>query len=319
MNKKKLLIFGSGFICSHIVQTALNKDMRVEVLYNKHPIESGLSLKYQHCLSNTDIRKFLRDFSPDFIISLQGNSFVPDNKVLRESIETNLIVPLSYLEEVANYSESAKNLSKVIIIGSAGEYGRTYHEPISENFPLHPSSIYGLTKIFLFNTALYYMEKGLPIIYTRQFNCTGPGQRNTFLIPSICFQIAKIENGLQDSKIEIGDLTQERDFIDVRDAVEAYFTILSNGTTGQVYNIGSGICRSVQSVLEETIKISEIDSNKVEISVKEALFFKEQSISNRVLANNSRLTKLGFQAKIPFSTTLKDTLEYWRKHVKTQI
>lgn len=314
MNKLRLLILGSGFISNHLIKQACSCDFKVKLLFNNHP-GTASEVYEQESLNSREPIEIITDFQPDYVICLHGNSFVPDNRILRESIETNVIIPLKLLEAVAEYSNSSKNLKKIIVVGSAIEYGRTYQEPISENFPLHPSSVYGLTKIFLYNTAFYYMEKGLPMLYIRQFNCVGPGQRASFLIPSLCRQIALIEKGMASPLIEIGDMHQERDFIDARDSSRAYLLLLQQGQAGNVYNVGSGHIRSVGQVLNEIIKLSGLKKSPPEIRVNQSLFFKEQSTSNRILADISKLTDLGFKAEIPFEKTLYDTLEYWRQNV----
>lgn len=315
MSEAKLLVFGSGFISGFIIEEAVKNGFSARLLYNNHRMEQIPDVD-QFSLAEVSPLQVLQEYRPDYIVCLQGNSFVPDNKNLRNSIETNLIVPLSALESIAIYADTEKKLKKIIIVGSAGEYGRSYAEPIAETFPLHPSSIYGLTKIFLYNMAIYYKEKGLPIVYTRQFNCTGPGQRSSFLIPSLCRQIASIEKEKSVAKIEIGDLSQERDFIDVRDASRAYIHLLMHGAIGEVYNIGSGVVHSVKQVLDEILRVSDLNADDVEISINRQLFFKEQSISNRILADVTKLAALGFRHQVPFEKTIHDTLEYWRGYVK---
>jgi GDP-4-dehydro-6-deoxy-D-mannose reductase len=221
---KRLLIFGSGFISRFIAAAAVDDGVEPVVLYNRHPLEDMDSVT-QVCLSSCDLPSFLADTGPSYIIALQGSSFVPDNKQLVESLNANLMITILFMEQVmASVQAGEISPEKIVLVGSAAEYGRSYLEPISETFPLHAMSIYGLTKIFLFNTAMYYCQKGLPIVYTRQFNCTGPYQRADFVIPSICKQIALIEKGQKDS-ISIGDIIQERDFIDVRDAAQAYLIL----------------------------------------------------------------------------------------------
>ncbi|HOI90168.1 MAG TPA: GDP-mannose 4,6-dehydratase [Candidatus Rifleibacterium sp.] len=313
MNPSKLLIFGSGFISKGIIREARYNNYLIKLLYNSHKVEGCPDLD-QRSIAEVDVLSLMRDFRPDFIVCLQGNSFVPDNKNLRSSIDTNVIIPLSALEIILEYVKEGNSIKKIVMAGSAAEYGRSYHEPISEEFPLHPASIYGLTKIFLYNMSIYYKEKGLPIVYARQFNCTGPEQRDSFLLPSLCRQIARIEALKAEPCISIGDLTQERDFIDIRDASRAYLILLENGCPGEVYNIGSGVARSVQQVLDEVLKASFLSEKGVEMRINKSLLFKEQSFSNRIQADIRKLCQLGFLPKMSFKQTVSDTLSYWRSH-----
>lgn len=311
--KKKLLIFGSGFISRFIASAALDDGIEPIVLYNRHPLENMANVT-QVCLPSCDIASFLAESNPSYIISLQGSSFVPDNKQLVESLNSNLIITILFMEQVmASVQEGKISPEKIVLVGSAAEYGRCYLEPISEIYSPHPTSIYGLTKIFLFNTAMYYCEKGLPVVYTRQFNCTGPYQRADFVIPSICKQIALIEKG-QKECISIGDTTQERDFIDVRDAAQAYLILLKRGVAGKVYNVGSGKAVPISEVLAKAIHFARAGS-KIVTRTDARLFFIKNAISNVICADVTNLGALGFKPQFKLDDTIHDTLEFWRQNV----
>jgi GDP-4-dehydro-6-deoxy-D-mannose reductase len=310
---KKILIFGSGLLSRYIAAAALDDGIEPVVLYNKHSLEE-LDNVEQICFSSRDMASLLTDIRPSYIVSLQGNSFVPDNKHLIESLNTNLMVTLSFMEQVMTLVQQGIIMpEKIVLVGSAGEYGKSYLVPITESFPLNPTSIYGLTKIFLYNTAKYYIEKGLPIIYTRQFNTTGPYQRADFVVPSICRQISLIEKGQLES-LTIGDTTQERDFIDVRDAARAYLSILKQGVVGEIYNIGSGQAVAIAQVLDKAVSFA-CSGTKITTTVNKQLFFDKNALSNRICANVSKLAELDFKPRFTLDDTLKDTLDFWRERV----
>lgn len=313
LSNKKLLLFGSGFISRFIALAAINSGIEPILLYKNHPLEDMDQVR-QVCLAKCDLQEFLATTKPDYIISLQGNSFVPDNHHLIESLNSNLMITLSFMEQVMLLIER-KTISpeRIILVGSSGEYGRTYNQPISETFSLHATSIYGLTKIFLFNTAMYYSEKGLPVIYTRQFNCTGPYQRADFVVPSICRQIVQIEHGMKET-LTIGDTSQERDFIDVRDAAAAYILLLKQGKTGEIYNIGTGHAVSVEDVLNRAILCSK-SKEKIAVTSNSNLFFEKTSLSKTMCADITKLAALGFQPAHTLDDTIRDVLEFWRQHV----
>lgn len=311
--QKKLLIFGSGFMSRFIASAALDDGIEPVVLYNRHLLEDLDGVK-QICFSSCDLTSFLTDTNPSYIISLQGTSFVADNKQLVPALNSNLMITIMFIEEVIALAQKGKiSPEKIILVGSAAEYGRTYLKPISETFPLHPTSIYGLTKIFLFNTAMYYHENGLPIIYTRQFNCTGPYQRADFVVPSICRQIALIEKGKKDH-ITIGDTSQERDFIDVRDMAQAYLILLRQGIAGEVYNVGSGQTISVSEVLEKAVSLARTDT-KIITKIDNKLFFDKNVSSNKICADVTKLSALGFKPRFCIDDTIHDSMEFWRKRV----
>lgn len=308
---KKILIFGSGFISRFIALEALSQGIEPIVLFNNHPLEDANDVE-QLCISSCDIDSLLIKTQPSYIVCLQGSSFVPDNKNLMESLNSNLITILSFMERVMVLVKDGLYVpEKIVLVGSAAEYGKSFLEPIDESFPLRPVSIYGLTKIYLYNTAMYYYEKGLPVIYTRQFNCTGPYQRQNFVIPSVCRQIAMIEKG-EKCSLEIGDTYQERDFIDVRDAARAYLAILDRGVTGEIYNIGTGHTHSIAEVLELAITKAK-HKHAIHIETNRDLFFDKGAISNRICSNITKLRSLGFAPQTSLKQTIADTLDFWRE------
>ena len=310
---KKLLIFGSGFISRFIAGAALHDGIEPIVLYNRHPLED-MDEVTQVCFSSGDVAACLVEAEPSYIIALQGSSFVPDNTRLVESLNANLMITLLFMEQVMSLVQEGKiSPEKIVLVGSAAEYGRSYLEPISETFPLHATSIYGLTKIFLFNTAMYYGQKGLPIVYSRQFNCTGPYQRADFVIPSICKQIALIEKGQKDC-ISIGDVTQIRDFIDVRDAARAYLILLRQGIAGEVYNIGSGQAFSISEILHKAVSLAR-SHTKLFTKTNNELFFNENTLSNMICADVTKLSALGFKPQFGIDDTIHDVIEFWRNLV----
>jgi GDP-4-dehydro-6-deoxy-D-mannose reductase len=311
--QKKLLIFGSGFMSRFIASAARDSGIEPVVLFNRHPLED-LDDVVQVQLSSCNMKSLLKDIRPSYIISLQGSSFVPDNIHIVESLNANLMMTILFMEQVmALVQKKEISPEKIILVGSAAEYGRAHLEPITETSPLHPTSIYGLTKIFLFNAARYYFEKGLPVVYTRQFNCTGPYQRADFVVPSICRQIALIEKQ-QKNSISIGDTSQERDFIDVRDAAQAYLVLLEQAIIGEVYNVGSGYAVSVSEVLHKAVSFAR-PNTKIITKTSNHLFFNENALSNMICANVIKLSALGFKPQFGLEDTIHDVIEFWRKRV----
>jgi GDP-4-dehydro-6-deoxy-D-mannose reductase len=124
--------------------------------------------------------------------------------------------------------------------------------------------------------------------------------------------VARIEAGLQESIIEVGNLAVERDFTDVRDVVNAYTQIMEKGIPGAVYNIASGNPYSIQYLLDVLLKYSTVT---IQVRVSPARML---PIDVPVVRGDaSRLHQLtGWQPSIPFETTLQDVLDDWRERVR---
>ena len=95
----------------------------------------------------------------------------------------------------------------------------------------------------------YHLAQKLHVVRVRPFNHIGPRQRLGFVAADFASQIAAAELGLQRPVMSVGNLDARRDFSDVRDVVQAYVALITQGTPGQVYNIGAGESHSVQEIL----------------------------------------------------------------------
>jgi GDP-4-dehydro-6-deoxy-D-mannose reductase len=161
----------------------------------------------------------------------------------------------------------------------------------------------------------YFAQHGLPVVRVRPFNHTGPGQDARFVIPSFARQLAEIEAGLREPVLHVGNLHVSRDFTDGRDMVRAYRLALLAGTPGDVYNLGRGRSIPIAEMVDELISLCRVP---VAISVDPALL--RVSEVPRQEADTHKFTALThWEPRIPWHTTLADTLDYWRKSVSRKL
>ena len=303
----KLLIFGSGFLVRHIANEFTNNGDEVIVMYNNYKLEDYCGNQLR--MKDSNIIDCLIRHKPDYILFAKGDSFVCGNANISASIDSN-VVPIAELLDVLHENlDKLDFIKKIIVIGSAAEYTKK-SSAVQECDDIGQTSVYGLTKIFLFNTAMYYFNKGLPIVYARQFNAIGPYQRDQFVLGAFASQLVHIEGGAK-PKLEVGDLTCERDFIDGRDAAYAYRLLFENGVSGEVYNVGSGKSVKIKVLLD--IILSKINyDGKIEIVATKKNKLSKNSLTDRLLSNNKKLIQLGFKEKFTLEETIEDTLRYWR-------
>ena len=133
--------------------------------------------------------------------------------------------------------------SKVLLASSANIYGNCDASPITENQPAAPVNHYAMSKLAMEHMAWTYLDK-LPIVITRPFNYTGPGQAPQFLIPKLVNHFVR-----RASAIELGNLHVEREFNDLRMVCDAYLALLAHGVPGEVYNVCSGQPYTLQHVI----------------------------------------------------------------------
>jgi GDP-4-dehydro-6-deoxy-D-mannose reductase len=200
----------------------------------------------------------------------------------------------------------------VLVTGSAVVYA-TSDTPITEEGTLAPGNPYALSKLAQEQLAMRaFADDGLDIVMVRPFNHTGPRQQPAFVAPSMARQIALIEQGDAEPVIRVGNLDARRDFTDVRDVVRAYVFLARLGKSGEIYNVGSGVGRSVQSLLDALKSRARVEV-RVEVD-PERLRPTETSV---LVADTTRLRdRTGWQPQISFESMLDHLLDYWRAEVR---
>lgn len=201
---------------------------------------------------------------------------------------------------------------RILLAGSATVYGKVDPSdlPLQETSPVRPSDPYSLSKAAAEMLARVHSDD-FPVMVARPFNHTGPGQGTDFVLPSVSQQIALIEAGRQPPRIKLGDLSAERDFLDVRDVVDAYAVLLSNGVSGETYNICSGECRSVSRWVEDLKGLARVP---VELETDPQRIFTQSN--PRLVGDNSRLRALGWSPRIAPQRMLEDLLDHWRTQTR---
>ena len=158
----------------------------------------------------------------------------------------------------------------------------------------------------------YYKCYGLHTIITRAFNHTGPRRGEVFVTSNFAKQIVEIEKGKKEPIIKVGNLEAKRDFSDVRDVVRAYVLALDKCSPGEVYNICSGDPRTIKSVLDTLLKLSNVKDIKI-IQDEERL----RPVDVPLLAGDyTKFKKItGWKPTISFEKTMEDLLNYWRARI----
>jgi GDP-4-dehydro-6-deoxy-D-mannose reductase len=249
---------------------------------------------------------------PQRIFHLAAQSFVPTSwSAPAETFRVNTIGQINLFEAV----RSAGIHPLIHIAGSSEEYGLVHPDevPMKESNPFRPLSPYAVSKVAQELLALqYYRSYGLKTVVTRGFNHTGPRHGPVLSCSSFARQIAEIEADLAPPVLYVGDLTTQRDWVDVRDVVRGYWLALEKGEPGQVYNIGSGTTRTIQSMLDILLSYS-----IREITVRQDLSRLRPSDVPILWADDSKFrAQTGWVPHIPFEKTMKDLLEHWRERIE---
>jgi GDP-6-deoxy-D-talose 4-dehydrogenase len=138
----------------------------------------------------------------------------------------------------------------IIVASSAHVYQVLGSRPLTEDDPLAPKTHYGVSKRATEDIAALYSRQ-FPIIITRPFNYSGPGQTTNFLVPRIVLHYVE-----QRSEIRLGNLDLFRDYSDIKRVVEAYSRLLSGSIGPTTTNICSGRAIHLVDILKFMNEVS---------------------------------------------------------------
>jgi GDP-4-dehydro-6-deoxy-D-mannose reductase len=317
MEQPKILITGgTGFAGSHLVEALVKQgyqDIHVTSFSGSNDLIANLiGSENIHVVDLTNAQataNLISYLKPDQIYHLAalafvGKSFDEADKVLTNNIAVQQTVLLAVRDHVPH--------ARLLVVGSAEEYGVSLSEdeiPVDENHLFRPINPYAVSKITQDMLAFsYYISYGLNLVRVRPFNHIGERQTTDFAIPAFTKQIVAIERGEQ-SELKVGDLSTIRDFTDVKDMVKAYILVMNKGKTGEVYNIGSGIGIQMSEVVDKLIKLS-----KQEIKVvRDESRIRPHDIP-KMIANNTKIKTLGWQAEITIDETLLRIINWYRNN-----
>jgi GDP-4-dehydro-6-deoxy-D-mannose reductase len=296
--------FAGGHLLEHLSQT---HDLVAWSRADPPPALASLA-RWQrvNLLDRRGVRDTIRQLRPAGVVHLAGFPYVAESWSNTSDPLALNVLATHYLFDALRESSPG---CRVIVAGSAMLYAPSA-KPHTEDDAVAPGSPYGLSKLAQEQlTVRAGREDGLSTIATRSFNHTGPRQKPAFVAPSMARQIALIERGAVEPVIRVGNLDARRDFTDVRDVVRAYAALLEQGTAGSIYNVASGVGRSVRSLLDGLIARAHV---KVTVETDPARM-RPHDVPD-VVGDATKLTKAtGWAPAIPFEQTLDDLLGYWRK------
>ncbi len=258
------------------------------------------------------LRKLIEHARPDRIFHLAAVTSVPQSfDQARASYDVNFWGTFNLLQAV----REAAPESRVLVVGSGQSYGKVSRGelPIREAQAFAPESPYAASKAAADAVACQFFRSfGLKVVRTRSFNHTGPGQSAEFVCSDFARQVAAIALSGRAGRIEVGDLSRERDFSDVRDVVRAYCLLLEKGKPGEAYNVGSGRSTPAAEILR---RLSSFCPYPVKQVVRRQRFRKADP--QRLYGDVRKLRRdTKWVAEYSLRQTLRDLYEFWLEKLK---
>jgi nucleoside-diphosphate-sugar epimerase len=257
--EKILVTGGTGFIGQHLLRTLVAANHQpVAVARDQAKIASLSSdLKNQvrwiesDLLNHAATREVIESEKPTVIFHLAATrGRANDEQAMAACTELNVDATVELFE-----SAQSANVERVIILGSADEYG-AQAGPFKEDFDLKPTSAYAISKAEATRAAqAMHAANGFPVVVLRPFTVYGPQQ------PRVMFVANAVECAVNGLEFEMTAGAQKRDLVYVDDAVRAMIAAAkASDVDGKVINIGSGDAISLREVARLIWQISESDA-----------------------------------------------------------
>lgn len=313
----KILVTGAnGFIGSYLIEALIKQYPKSEIYgliragANQDNILSTkkkIKLIRGDVLDYEKITRIIKLVKPDWLFHLAAKispRFIKEAD--EQMLDINIIGTLNLLKSVKNYAPQAKFL----YVSSASVYGNppVRFFPIKENCPTEPIDAYGTSKACAeVLCKQYYLTFGLKTIIVRTFNILAPAKGQTFIEKNFLSQIKSIIRHGAPAIIKTGNLNTYRDFLDVRDVVEAYIDVIKKGHSGEIYNVCSNKTIRLQYLLDILLRYSGL-KNKVKIIVDRQ---QVRTIEiKKSLGSNAKIRRhTAWTPKIPIKKSFMDLLE----------
>ena len=276
-------------------------------------IFSKIIFLYGDICENRIINNIFKEYIFDGVFHLAAQTHPPTS--FTDPIgtwQTNVMGSINLITSLLDYQPNCKFIfcSTVEVYGNEGIDERK----IKEDNLILPANPYGASKAAI---DIYIQErmknKQLNAVIVRPFCFTGPRRGSNFSISSDALQIAKMMLNKQEKILRIGNLQTVRAVTDVRDIADAFYMIMiSDKTSGQIYNVCGGIPLKMQYYTDSLIKHSKLKDVKMQIDNKlwRPIDIQYQDGDSTKIEND-----LGWHPKYDIETTMLDLLNYWLKKI----
>ncbi|MCF7858097.1 MAG: dTDP-glucose 4,6-dehydratase [Candidatus Cloacimonetes bacterium] len=315
-NKIILVTGGAGFIGSNFIRHLINKYPNFKVInFDKLTYSGNLNNlttlednnNYVFVKGNVsdpkDVKTTFEQFNPDFVVHFAAESHV-DKSIINPNIflETNVLGTQIML----NYSREYK-VQKFVQISTDEVYGSIQENcNVGEEGSLAPNNPYAASKAsadLLLRVA--YQTYGQRVNIVRACNNFGPYQFPEKFIPII------ITNALQNKEIPVyGNGINVREWIHVEDHCRAIDTIMQDGKSGEIYNVGTGNKWRNIDLVEHILQKLDLKNDLI------SYVLDRQGHDIRYSVDSSKIRKqLNWEPQIDFETGLEQVISWYKNHL----
>lgn len=300
-----LVLGGAGFVGRAVVRALCAEHEPVRVL-DRHGVppggpDAGVE---RWCVADLSDGEALREALTgcDAVVHLAAGALPARSEGAWASDAASQVLPAIELLEAMH----ACGVRRLVFVSSGGTvYGRTAREPIREDHPTAPMSAYGLGKLMVEQCLAFQrrLDRLEPVVL-RVSNAYGEGQKGNRGQGVIATFVA---DALADRPLRVlGDGSTVRDYVHVADVAAAVLAALRYRGAHGMFNIGSGIGRSIDEVVAA---LERALGSRVLVSRIEGRPF---DVAYNVLDCGLASRELDWRARIEFGAGLASTIAWQR-------
>ena len=295
---KTVLVTGyNGFIGSNLIPELQKKFHLIGISKSKH---SDINIKQiKHDISKNNIIQL-----PEKISAIIHLAALTDVNFCQNNPEKAFVTNIQGTKQILELAR--KKDSNVIFLSTAHVFGKITKNPIGEKYEKNPNTIYGITKLAgEIMCKSYSNSYGLNIAVPRLFSIYGPYSPIHSVTSNIIRQI------LTKKSLQLGNIKSKRDFLYIKDAIDAIQVIMKKNKKFNDYNIGSGKSYSILEICNIIKKLSKKDN----IPIKTITSKVRKNDSSNIICNSSKIKKLGWSPKISIKKGFKLTFDWYNDPV----
>lgn len=292
----------TGFTGKYLGEFLKNRGFSIYGVTNQPFVPTSHAHIWQlDLLDIANLENILKEIQPHYVIHLAALA----HSQLSEPIEyyrNNVIATENLVKAIVS---SVSGLKKFIAPSSALIYGHHTDGVYKETDELRPVGHYAWSKLIMEKLLSSYFEK-VPILITRPFNYTGPGQYETFVIPKIVKHFV-----VKQETIELGNLWPRREFNDVHFICDAYYKLMLSSYSGEIVNLCTGVTWSIQDIIDI---LSAITKHQITIRINGQ--YTRPGEPEVIAGDKSKLEKMiGPLSSVDIKDTLESMIYWYRMHI----
>lgn len=294
-----LVTGGSGFVGRRLLEALRERGDDVVSAAPSRGDDEHLPLDLT---DSENVRAVVEMVRPELVFHLAAQSFVP--RAIEEPLETFRanVDGTMYLLEALRAQDAPK--PRLLFVSSALVYGDrpAADMPLRETLPPRPANPYAASKAAGEALVLGYQSSyGLDAVISRAFNHIGVGQDPRFAVSAFAHRLARIASG-EERALQVGNVESERDFLDVRDVVSAYVALAERGTSGEIYNVCSGVAVKMREILRRLVNIA-----GVPVEIREDPALMRTTEISRSVGDPAKLKRTtGWSPRVDLADSLRD-------------